>query len=50
LWVLEQPRVDNSSVGPLKRDTLLGAYWLKAGSAGIDTSIKRCGVKVVLLD
>ena len=50
LWVLEQQRVDNSSVGLLKRETQLGANWLKAGSAGIDTSIKSRGVNVVLLD
>ena len=60
LWVLVKPevcccgylnnRVDNSSVGLLKGETQLGANWLKADSAGIDTSIKSRGVNVVLLD
>ena len=50
VWVLEQQRVDTSSVGFLKRETHLGPNWLKAGSAGIDTSIKSRGVNVVLLD
>ena len=50
VWVFEQQRVDNSSVGLLKGETQLGANWLKAYSAGIDTSIKSRGVNVVLLD
>ena len=50
VWVFEQQRVDNSRVGLLKRETHLGANWLKAGSAGIDTSIKSRAVNVVLLD
>ena len=44
VWVLEQPRVDSSSVGPLKHETQLGANWLKASSGGIGSSIKSRGI------